>query len=179
MLGRIVILLVSFLVAMPFAMAQSTSLSATMNVHVFPREGQDEVQQSMDEADCYSWAVDRTGTDPFDLSRQAAEQAAASEQAMAQARSAGQGATGRGAARGAVAGGVIGGVLAVVKIAVGKVQLLAQPQVPLLAIPEDVAHRRKRHRKLQINRPRPRPPTRHKWKISRLHSPPVLKQRIT
>ena len=110
MLGRIVFLLVSFLVAIPFAAAQSTSLSATMNVHVFPTEGQDEVQQSMDEADCYNWAVDRTGTDPFDLSRQAAEQAAASDQAMAQAQSAGQGATGRGAARGAVAGGVIGGV---------------------------------------------------------------------
>jgi len=110
MLGRIIILLVGYLMATPFALAQSTSLSATMNVHVFPREGQDEVQQSMDEADCYSWAVDRTGTDPFDLSRQASEQAAASEQAMAQAQNAGQGATGRGAARGAVAGGVIGGV---------------------------------------------------------------------
>ena len=110
MLGRIIILLVGYLMATPFAVAQSTSLSATMNVHVFPREGQDEVQQSMDEAECYSWAVDRTGTDPFDLSRQAAEQAAASEQAMAQAQSAGQGATGRGAAGGAVVGGVIGGV---------------------------------------------------------------------
>lgn len=110
MLGRIVILLVSFLGALPFAIAQSTSLSATMNVHVFPAEGQDEVQQSMDEADCFNWAVDRTGTDPFDLSRQAAEQAAASDQAMAQAQTAGQGSAGRGAARGAVAGGVIGGV---------------------------------------------------------------------
>jgi len=110
MLRRIIFLLMSCFVAIPAAMAQSNSLSATMNVHVFPREGQDETQQSMDEAECYSWAVDRTGTDPFELSRQAAEQAAASEQAMAQAQSAGQGATGRGAARGAVAGGVIGGV---------------------------------------------------------------------
>ena len=116
MLGRIIFLLMSCLVAIPAAMAQSNSLSATMNVHVFPREGQDEVQQSMDEAECYSWAVDRTGTDPFDLSRQAAEQAAASEQAMAEAQSAGQGATGRGAARGAVAGGVIGGVFGKVKL---------------------------------------------------------------
>lgn len=65
---------------------------------------------AMDEADCYNWAVDRTGTDPFDLARQAAEQTAASEQAMAQAQSAGQGATGRGAAGGAVVGGVIGGI---------------------------------------------------------------------
>ena len=110
MLRRIVFMLMSCLVAAPVAMAQSNSLSATMSVHVFPREGQDEVQQSMDEAECYSWAVDRTGTDPFDLSRQAAEQAAASEQAMAQAQNAGKGATGQSAARGAVAGGVIGGV---------------------------------------------------------------------
>jgi len=110
MFARLVILLMSCLVAIPAAMAQSTSLSATMNVHVFPSEGQDEVQQSMDEAECYNWATDRTGTDPFELSRQADEQMAASEQAMAQAQSAGQGSTGRAAAGGAVAGGLIGGV---------------------------------------------------------------------
>jgi len=110
MMERLVTLLMICLVATPAAMAQSASLSATMNVHVFPREGQDEVQQSMDEAECYTWAVDRTGTDPFELSRQANEQMAAADQAMAQAQSAGQGATGRGAATGAVAGGLIGGV---------------------------------------------------------------------
>ncbi len=110
MFKRSVIALMSCLVVVPVAMAQDTSLSASMNVHVFPREGQDETQQSVDEAECYSWAVERTGTDPFDLSRQAAEQAAASDQAMAQAQNAGKGATGRGAAGGAVAGGLIGGV---------------------------------------------------------------------
>jgi hypothetical protein len=109
MFGRLVILL-SCLLAVAPAMAQTNSLSATMNVHVFPREGQDQVQQSMDEAECYSWAADRTGTDPFELDRQAREQMAASDQAMAQAQSAGQGSTGRGAATGAVAGGVIGGI---------------------------------------------------------------------
>jgi len=110
MLGRRVTLLIICLVTAPAAMAQATSLSATMNVHVFPGQGQDEVQQSMDEAECYNWAADRTGTDPFELSRQADEQMAASEQAMAQAQSAGQGSTGRAAAGGAIAGGVIGGV---------------------------------------------------------------------
>ena len=110
MLGRPVTLLITCLVAIPAATAQSTSLSATMNVHVFPSKGQDEVQQSMDEAECYNWAADRTGTDPFELSRQAEEQMADADQAMAQAQTAGQGSTGRGAARGAVAGGVIGGV---------------------------------------------------------------------
>jgi hypothetical protein len=110
MLGRPLVLLMSCLAAAPFAMAQSTSLSTTMNVHVFPREGQDEVQQSMDEAECFTWAADRTGTDPFELSQQAQEQMAASEQAMAQAQSAGQGSTGRAAAGGAVAGGLVGGI---------------------------------------------------------------------
>ena len=113
MLGRPVIsvtLLLTCLVAASTAQAQATSLSATMNVHVFPREGQDEVQQSMDEAECFTWAADRTGTDPFELSQQAQEQMAASEQAMAQAQSAGQGSTGRAAAGGAVAGGLVGGI---------------------------------------------------------------------
>jgi uncharacterized protein YcfJ len=110
MFGRRVFILMSCLLAVSAAMAQTNSLSTTMNVHVFPREGQDEVQQSMDEAECYTWAADRTGTDPFELDRQAREQMVASDQAMDQAQSAGQGSTGRGAATGAVAGGVIGGV---------------------------------------------------------------------
>jgi len=113
MLGRLIIsvtLLMTCLVAVSTAMAQASSLSATMNVHVFPSQGQDEIQQSMDEAECFNWAADRTGTDPFQLSQQANEQMAAAEQSMAQAQSAGQGSTGRAAAGGAVAGGVIGGV---------------------------------------------------------------------
>jgi hypothetical protein len=110
MMGRLITLLISCLVAVPAAMAQQASLSVTMGVHVFPREGQDEVQQSMDEADCYGWAVDRTGTDPFELSRQADEQMAASEQAMAEAQQTGQGRTGRGAAGGAAAGALVGAV---------------------------------------------------------------------
>ncbi len=110
MLRRLIILMMTCLVAAPIAMAQETSLSTSMNVHVFPSEGQDAVQQSMDEAACFSWAQERTGTDPFELSNMAAQQAAAADQAMAQAQSAGQGSTGRAAAGGAVAGGLIGGV---------------------------------------------------------------------
>ena len=110
MFARLVILLMSCLVTVSAALAQTASLSTTMDVHVFPSQGQDEVQQSMDEAECYNWAAERTGTDPFELSRQADEQLAASEQAMAQAQSAGQGSTGRAAAGGAVAGGLVGGI---------------------------------------------------------------------
>ena len=110
MLGRIITFLICGLVAVPAVMAQDTSLSTSMNVHVFPSEGQDEIQQSMDEAECFSWSEERTGTDPFELSNQAAQQAAAADQAMAQAQSAGQGSTGRAAAGGAVAGGFVGAV---------------------------------------------------------------------
>ena len=72
-------------------------------MHVFPRRGQDSEQQSVDEAECHDWAAERTGTDPFTLSRQSADQAAATQAAMGQAQTAGQGATGRAAAQQALA----------------------------------------------------------------------------
>jgi hypothetical protein len=43
------------------------TLAATMDVFVFPAEGQDSSQQSKDEATCYEWAVGNTGSDPFNL----------------------------------------------------------------------------------------------------------------
>ena len=95
--------------AAPLAVhAQQQSLGATMDVYVFPAEGQDSSQQSKDEAACYEWAVGNTGTDPFDLSKQEqvnAQQAQAEQQA---AKQAGQGSGARGAVRGAAAGALIG-----------------------------------------------------------------------
>jgi len=84
------------------------SLSSTIDVYVFPTKGQDASQQSKDEAVCYQWAVQNTGVDPFDLSKQAEQQqqqAAAAQQGVAQA---GQGAGARGAVGGAAAGALIG-----------------------------------------------------------------------
>ena len=46
-----------------------------MNVYVFPTESQVATQQSKDEADCYNWAVQNTGNDPFSLMKQADQQA--------------------------------------------------------------------------------------------------------
>ena len=43
----------------------SKTLASTMDVYVFPNKGQDATQQSMDEAACYGWAVENTGSDPF------------------------------------------------------------------------------------------------------------------
>jgi hypothetical protein len=90
------------------ASAQTQSLGSTMDVFIFPSEGQDSSQQSKDEATCYEWAVGNTGSDPFDLAKQAdadEQQAQAEQQAAAQT---GQGSGARGAVRGAAAGALIG-----------------------------------------------------------------------
>ena len=59
----------------------SQTLAATMEVFVFPTEGQDASQQSKDEVECYQFATSSMGTDPFDLADQADmnEQLAAAE----------------------------------------------------------------------------------------------------
>jgi len=90
------------------ASAQGQSLASTMDVYVFPAEGQDASQQSKDEAECYEWAVGNAGVDPFELSKKKEtdqQQAQAEQQAAQQA---GQGAGARGAVRGAAAGALIG-----------------------------------------------------------------------
>lgn len=90
------------------AMAEEQSLASTLEVYVFPTEGQDSSQQSKDEADCYQWAVSNTGSDPFDVSKQKSadqQQAQAEKQA---AQRAGKGAGARGAVGGAAAGALIG-----------------------------------------------------------------------
>jgi hypothetical protein len=78
------------------------SLSATMNVYVFPTQGQAANVQSQDEAQCYQWGVQNTGTDPFEL----AKQAQAQQQQAAQA----QGSAVKGAAKGAAGGALIGAI---------------------------------------------------------------------
>ncbi len=88
--------------------AQSQSLASTMDVYVFPAEGQDSSQQSKDEAECYEWAVGNAGADPFQLTKQkeADQQQPQAEQQAAQQT--GQGAGAMGAAKGAAAGALIG-----------------------------------------------------------------------
>ena len=84
------------------------TLAATMDVFVFPTEGQDASQQSKDEADCYTWAVQNAGTDPFQLQKQSEQQAAEAEAAKQEVQSAGQGAGAAGAVKGAAVGALIG-----------------------------------------------------------------------
>jgi hypothetical protein len=85
--------------------AQKT-LAATLGMYVFPAQGQAVDQQSKDEVECYGWAVQNTGTDPFELAKQqdqAKQQGAQPKQAAA---ATGGGQVVAGAAVGAVVGEV-------------------------------------------------------------------------
>jgi hypothetical protein len=84
------------------------TLAATMNVYVFPTEGQDAATQSRFEAECYGWAVQNTGTDPFELAKQAEAAMIQAEQTKQQAQQSGKGAGAKSAVRGAAAGALIG-----------------------------------------------------------------------
>jgi hypothetical protein len=86
------------------------TLAATLKVYAFPGAGQPAAQQSVDENECYTWAVSETGNDPFHIANQDAQvQAqAAQQQQAAQASTAGSGA--KGAVGGAAAGAVIGAI---------------------------------------------------------------------
>jgi hypothetical protein len=86
------------------------TLAATMNIYAFPSKGQKPEQQSQDEAACYTYAVQNTGTDPFQLQKQAEAQAQQTAAAKEQAGQAGDGAGAKGAVKGAAAGAVVGAV---------------------------------------------------------------------
>lgn len=88
-----------------------TSLASSLEIYVFPQSGQDASVQSTDEASCYDWAVTNTGSDPFDLQKQAAADAQQSQEAMAAAQSAGKGAGAKGALGGAAAGAILGEIV--------------------------------------------------------------------
>jgi uncharacterized protein YcfJ len=92
------------------AQAQNATLSEGVGVFVFPADGQDAAQQSRDEAECYNWAVDRTGAEPFELARRAERESANAERAAARAQQAGRGSTAGDALAGAATGALIGRV---------------------------------------------------------------------
>ena len=102
-------LLTLIAIAIPsLAHAQQQSLASTMEVYVFPAEGQDSSQQSKDEAACYEWAVGNTGSDPFDIQKQEETDKQVAEAEQEAAKQTGQGSGARGALRGAAAGALIG-----------------------------------------------------------------------
>jgi len=105
-----VIFLIAFVALCAGAATAQTqkSLSATLEVYVFPSAGQESSQQSQDEAACYNWAVENTGSDPFNLQKQAQQIEQQSQQAEQQIAQSGQGAGARGAVGGAAMGALIG-----------------------------------------------------------------------
>jgi hypothetical protein len=84
------------------------TLAATLDVYVFPSAGQDAGQQNKDEAECYQWAVNNTGSDPFSIQKQQAADTQQAQAAQQQASQAGQGAGAKGAVRGAAVGALVG-----------------------------------------------------------------------
>lgn len=110
MISRLMILSGCLFGAAAVASAQSNTLASTIGVFVFPGNGQVPAEQSRDEAGCFEWAVDQTGSDPFQLARQSASQEATAERAAQQAQTAGQGSAARSAAAGAVTGAIVGNV---------------------------------------------------------------------
>ena len=98
----------------PGALAQTAppsgqkTLASTLNVYVFPKNGQTPQVQSQDESACYDWAVTNVGSDPFHLQKQAQQQQQQTEQAKQQVAQAGAGAGVKGAVGGAAAGALIG-----------------------------------------------------------------------
>ena len=94
----------------PLGLAETTpkTLAATMDVFVFPTDGQDSSQQSKDEAECYTWAVQNTGSDPFELEKANEQAVQQAEQAAQQTAQATQGAGAKTAVKGAAAGALIG-----------------------------------------------------------------------
>ncbi len=103
---------ISAMIEMLTGIAQESGKTpaSTLDVFVFPTEGQAADLQSIDEAECYSWAANNTGNDPFDLQKQSEQQAQQTEAQVQQAQNATQGAGVQGAVRGAAAGAVIGAV---------------------------------------------------------------------
>ena len=110
---KIVILtLVLAIVPGATALAQTApagkTLAATLDVFVFPSAGQASSQQSKDEGECYNWAVNNVGSDPFDLSKKSAQQQQATEKAKQDAAKSGKGSGASGAVKGAALGALIG-----------------------------------------------------------------------
>ena len=86
------------------------TLAATLNVYVFPGNGQNSSQQSKEETECYNWAVQNTGSDPFQVAQQTEQQKQQAAQQQQQVAQATQGAGAKGAVRGAAAGALVGEV---------------------------------------------------------------------
>ncbi len=102
------------------AMAQNTSsISSSLGLFVFPGEGQDQKQQEADEMACFNWAKQQTGYDPINPTQVVGAKVETAPDGSGIAGAAGgaaagaaigaiAGDTGKGAAIGAIVGGLRG-----------------------------------------------------------------------
>ena len=104
----IVLVIVAIFQTPTIALSAQKTLAATLDIYVFPTAGQGASQQSADEAACYNWAVQKSGSDPFSLTKQAQQQDQQAAVAQQQASQAGTGSGARGAIGGAAVGALIG-----------------------------------------------------------------------
>ncbi|MCP3980923.1 MAG: hypothetical protein GY716_16595 [bacterium] len=93
------------------AQAEQKSLASTLEIYAFPGKGQAPEQQSQDEAECYQWAVKQSGSDPFDLAKDADKAKEETAQKKSGVDGSSQGAGARGAVGGAAAGALIGEIV--------------------------------------------------------------------
>jgi hypothetical protein len=99
--------------------AEAQSLSSSLGVVMYPSKGQSGTQQNKDEGECFAWAKQQTGIDPFAVVSAPTQQSgpAAGERLRGAAGGAAGGAAigaiagsaGKGAAIGALAGTMLGG----------------------------------------------------------------------
>jgi hypothetical protein len=92
-------------VAEPERSTLPPSTNPTQRV-IYPGEGQSEEQQMADQLECYRWASEQTGWDPYEAYDVLVEKGYAAALTAQQA----QGGLVRGAARGAAAGALIGAI---------------------------------------------------------------------
>ena len=80
--------------------AQTTSISKSLGLYVFPPDGKDTAAQDADEAACFKWAKEQTGFDPLNPT----------DVQAAQVETGPDGSAVKGAAGGAAAGAAIGAI---------------------------------------------------------------------
>ena len=97
--------------------AQSSNISRSLGLYVFPAEGQDAAQQDADEAECFKWAKQQSGYDPLNPTvavaaevDRSADGSAIGGAAVGAAGGAAIGAIAGDAGKGAAIGAVVGGV---------------------------------------------------------------------
>ena len=90
--------------------APPKTLAANLEVYAFPQKGQSSSAQAKDEGACYTWAVENTGSDPFQLQKKSEQQAMQTEQAKQQAAQPSGRTVGREVVKAAAVGTLIGGI---------------------------------------------------------------------